>query len=87
MLPTLMRLNKWSSLIRQTRKSRNPPNCSATSRRVEVYPYTGQRLILYVTNPICESWKEKSGFVTSLWSFILVPHILQPVGRNEEAPC
>ena len=76
MSPTSMKRNRWSLLTSQTRRSRNSLIYSATSRREEVYPYTGQRSILFVTSPICKSWKEKSGFAG--WLFLLPFRFLRP---------
>ena len=87
MLPTSMKPNRWSLLTSQTRRSRNSLTYSATSRREEVYPYTGQKSIPSVTSPICKSWKEKSGFV---WLALLAPFSFlmssSTVSRDEEAP-
>ena len=66
MSPTSTRPNRSSLLTKRARgKNRNLPIYSATSRPAEVYPYTGRKSILFVTNLICRSWKERNGSVGS----------------------
>lgn len=88
MSPTSTRPNRSSlSTTRVRGRNRNLPVYSATSRRAEVYLYTGRKSIPFVTNLISRSWKERSGFVGSFqvvrFDFLT---FLPTVGRNKEAP-